>query len=140
MCEISDGIVLAFLIIASLFDWRTKMLPNYLLVCMSVLVVFLRVVAVSDGWLLTLGGVGIGLIFWFISRGTKEAIGYGDSWMIVLLGVYLGGVRLSELLMVAFFTAGLFALGILIRRKCRKGVSIPLVPFLAIGFVGVMLS
>lgn len=140
MCEISDGIVLAFLIIASLFDWRTKMLPNYLLVCMSVLVVFLRVVAVSDGWLLTLGGVGIGLIFWFISRGTKEAIGYGDSWMIVLLGVYLGGVRLSELLMVAFFTAGLFTLGILIRRKCREGVSIPLVPFLAIGFVGVMLS
>lgn len=140
MCEISDGVVLAFLIIASLFDWRTKMLPNYLLVCMSVLVVFLRVVAVSDGWLLMLGGVGIGLIFWFISRATKEAIGYGDSWLILLLGVYLGGVRLSELLMVAFFVAGLFALGILSRRKCRKGVSIPLVPFLTIGFAGVMLS
>lgn len=139
MCEVSDGFILVFLVIASLFDCKTRMLPNYFLVCMSALVVFLRIVVIRQSWGITLAGIGIGLLFWLISRCTKEAIGYGDSWMILLLGAYLGGVRLSELLMFTFLGAGLVALGILIWKKCRHGVSIPLVPFLTIGFIGVML-
>ena len=40
-------------------------------------------------WILG-GGIAVGLCFLGISRLTGEGIGYGDSIMILLLGIYLG--------------------------------------------------
>lgn len=88
--------------------------------------------------LLWIGGAGIGILFFFISKYTREAIGYGDSWIILLLGIYLGLWDLLWLLSIAFTVTGVLAVFLLAFRKCSRKITIPFVPFLTLAYVGVM--
>ena len=44
-----------------------------------------------------MGGVLIGIVFWLISKYSNETIGYGDSWIISLMGIYLGGICMLDI-------------------------------------------
>ena len=57
-----------------------------------------------------MGGVLIGIVFWLISKYSNETIGYGDSWIISLMGIYLGGICMLEIVVTAFFLQDLFLL------------------------------
>ena len=41
-------------------------------------------------------GIGVGVLFLLVSKVTEEAIGYGDSVAIMILGGYLGFWKLWE--------------------------------------------
>lgn len=78
-------------------------------------------------------GIALGLVFLVISKITKEQIGYGDSVVLILLGVSL---ELSEVIEVMTWAFSLcFLYGILYRVLLKKD-SIPFIPFLAIGYIG----
>lgn len=49
------------------------------------------------------GGALMGAIFWLISKYTNQAIGYGDSWLLGNMGIYLGGISMLEVATTAFF-------------------------------------
>lgn len=137
MCKIGDGIVLLFLLLCSLTDVRTKKISLRLLIGMSVAMICLRLLQQDFKIVSTAGGLFCGGIFCLISRFTGEAIGYGDSWIILLLGLYLGFEKQLTLLMIAFLCAGLFALIGLLRQKWSQTASIPFVPFLTAAYIGV---
>ena len=59
-----------------------------LLVIMSLFMVLLSLFFKRQG-VVRLGGVLIGIVFWLISKYSNETIGYGDSWIISLMGIYL---------------------------------------------------
>lgn len=82
-----------------------------------------------------IGGL-LGLGFLLVSKCTKEALGYGDSIMIALVSLRLGGYVAIYTLGGAFGMAALYG-GI---RKWRKGVGddIPFLPFLALACTGSM--
>lgn len=66
---------------------------------------------------------------------TRQALGYGDSFLIAVLGMSLGAQKTVTILSTAFFWAGAGAF--LVWRfghTDRKG-EIPFVPFLMTGFV-----
>lgn len=138
MWRISDVIIMIFLLTAAISDWKSKKLSGVLMVVMSVSVIVLTCLGESESAWSIVGGLLIGAVFFVISRCTKEAIGYGDSWVVTLLGIYLGGKRLLGLLMAAFFVSGIYALVCLARYHWKRGVTIPFVPFLAIAYVVVM--
>lgn len=106
---------------------------------MSVVIVILGLLPENKKILSALTGIVIGGIFLLCSRVTGEAIGYGDSWIILLLGVYLGGRQLLTVIMLAFFLAGIFSLVGLVRKKWSRTCSIPFIPFLTAAYVGVVL-
>lgn len=138
MCEIDDWVICTFLIICSVSDIRTRKISTVFLVGMSVVTVLFCLVSKDRSIVDMAGGIGIGAGFWLLSKYTKEAVGYGDSWIILLLGGYMGGRRTVELLMIAFFLAGISALvGIQFRKWNRKS-TIPFVPFLTAAYVGVI--
>lgn len=138
MCRISDVVVLIFLLLCSVSDIRTKRISTKVLIGMSLVLVVFRLLADYKTIVAAVYGMGIGVIFLLISRFTKEAIGYGDSWIILLLGGYLGGEKLLLLITIAFFFAGLVSLAGFVWKKWSRKYTIPFIPFLTLAYAGVI--
>ncbi len=139
MCEISKWILLGFLIVFSISDFKWRGVRTWMLVMMSVVVLLFGIFVTEEPIWSILGGVIVGVLFLGISYGTKESIGYADSWLILILGVYLGIRDTLLMLTVAFFFAGLVSLvGIAVKRWKRNG-TIAFIPFLTMAYIGVIL-
>lgn len=50
------------------------------------------------------------MVFLLISKCTRESIGYGDSWLILLLGIQLGYLKAISVLFAASLLAGVASL------------------------------
>lgn len=77
-------------------------------------------------------GIGVGLLFLAVSRITEEAIGYGDSIAITILGGYVGFWNIVGTLAVAFFISGVCSIVLAVRGRTK---IIPFFPFLTLGYV-----
>ena len=138
MCEIADGIVFFMLVIAGLMDWKKKELPLWLLIGMSAGILVFALCCKDTSLWYRVAGAALGVLFFLISKVTKEAVGYGDSWLILLLGVHLGISDALQVLFAASLLAALFALLYLWIRRWKRNATLPFVPFLAIAYLGVM--
>lgn len=136
MCGIANGVVTGILVLIAYQDWRTKKISIALLSMLTILVCLLQVLVIREGIWSVLGGLLVGGIFLFISASTKEAIGYGDSWLITALGVYLGSTKILEVMLAACVGASLFSLWKLFQKGWNKKISIPFAPFLMAAYVG----
>lgn len=74
---------------------------------------------------------GIGCLL--VSKLTREAIGYGDSILICVLGLFYDGNHLLKIGMIAVCFASLLGMGLLLAGKKRQ-YEIPFVPFLFLGW------
>lgn len=138
MCEIMNWILFVLVTICGIRDIRKREIPIWWLIIISILV--LLFVLLFDRTRLTsrlVGGI-LGLLFFLISKCTKEAIGYGDSWLILILGVYLGSFEALQVLFWAALLAAVVALFLLCARKRKKSITIPFVPYMAVAFLGVV--
>ena len=138
MCEILDGIMMILLGIASWGDWKRRQISVNLLLILSVFSLAAVLITKRNSVLEILGGLGIGLFFLFVSYITEEKIGYGDSWLVIVLGIYLGGNKLIKLMLIASFTACLVSLIYGMLRKWNRNTSLPFIPFMMLAFVGVL--
>lgn len=138
MCKIIIGITFAVLILEAIWDWRKKEVPVLLLMAMSgIAVLSMLCHEVKFYW--RVGGAIIGLIFILVSWLSKEAIGYGDSWTILNLGIILGFYKIIEIVLWAAFLAGISSLFLLWKRKWKRKNSLPFIPFLVASCLGVLL-
>lgn len=140
MWKIGKAICMIFLAICSWNDIKTKEIPVYLLNIATFFVVLFRILNREQGWFLWIGGMISGFLFFMISRCTNEALGYGDSWIILLLGTFLGFWDLVYLLGAAFLFCALTGMICMIRYGWSEKIKIPFVPFLMIGYIGVLLK
>ena len=112
MCEIGK-IIVAFVLGAVAYrDWRAKQISCLALIGMTILVLLLRNAFVEDTVWSTLGGAANGAGFFLFSKCSRESIGYGDCFLILLLGIFLGGRTLMEVMLVAALLLGLFTIGL----------------------------
>ena len=138
MCEIIDIVMLILLGIASWGDWKRREISVNLLSVMSVWAILSAFFTKRNTLWEVLGGVGIGLFFVFVSYITEEKIGYGDSWLIAVLGVYLGGKDVLELMLIASLSASFISLAYGMLRGWNRNRSLPFIPFMLLAFVGVL--
>ena len=90
MWTVSRIVAMVILTGLSFMDYKIRKVPrDVLLLCMAGTVLYQAVTQNID-WMVSLGGGLIGMIFIGISKITREAIGYGDSLAILILGIYLG--------------------------------------------------
>lgn len=87
--------------------------------------------------LLATGGC-MGIVFLLISRGSGESFGYGDSILILIIGIFLGFWNLMYLLLGAFSMAAVFSAVMMIKHRFNRKSSFPFVPFLAAAYLGGM--
>ena len=123
---------LCFLAVCAYWDIRRRTLPVVLLGEGTFLSVLYVVCNDREYWYLHLAGAGVGLFFLLVSKITKEAIGYGDSVAIVILGGYLGVWKVVGVLAAAFFTSGVCSVILAFRRRVK---TMPFFPFLTLGYI-----
>lgn len=131
---------LCFLAVCTYWDIRRRTLPVVLLREGTLLSVLYVVCSGREYWYLHLAGAGVGLFFLLVSKITKEAIGYGDGWMICILGTFLGISDLLEVLAAAWLLLSMTAMICLVKKKWSRKTAFPLVPFLMTGYVFVVAS
>lgn len=134
MWQISRIIGFGFLAGLTAEDIRTRKVPEELLMMMGILAAGYQFWTKEVTWNLMIGGLLIGLIFLVISYVTRESLGYGDSILICILGLFVGATELIEILMIAWLGTAVVSMVLLTRKKFGKKLAVPFVPFLALGY------
>ena len=130
--KLSMIVCLCFLAVCTYWDIRRRTLPVVLLREGTLLSVLYVVCSGREYWYLHLAGAGVGLFFLLVSKITKEAIGYGDSVAIMILGGYLGFWKVVGVLAAAFFTSGVCSVILAFRGRVK---TMPFFPFLTLGYI-----
>lgn len=135
MWSVSQWMVAGILVSLSVVDIHYRRIPVDMLVLMNAAVVLYQILVRRESILLVAGGAGVGVLFFLISRVTREGIGYGDSWAILILGIYLGLWGILEILAVTFLLLTVAAVFCLARKRMSRKKTIPFYPFLAAGYL-----
>lgn len=96
---------------------------------------FLDKIAIFD----ILGGMAIGIILLLIGKLFHQCVGYGDGFIILVSGIYLGMNKNIELLFYSVILSGIFSLILLCIFRKKKDYEIPFIPFVFLGYIGVLL-
>lgn len=138
MCEVASWVMLMLLGIIAVLDWKTKGISLWLIIAMFIAVIFFSCFCEHINIKQRLWGLVFGVVVFVMGKITKEGIGYGDCCLITILGIYFGLVKVLQLLLVATVTASIFALFYLWKQKWNRKERLPFVPFLLLGYIGVM--
>ena len=130
---------LLFLAELSAEDVREKKVSVYKVLVFTVLALIYRAFTNQLFWMEMIINLVPGGIMILLAILTKEGIGYGDSWMILNLGLFLGIWRLLISLGIAFSAAAAAAGVGLALKKWNRKTRIPFYPFLVVGYVGALL-
>jgi prepilin signal peptidase PulO-like enzyme (type II secretory pathway) len=121
------------------FDFEHRLiLDRVIFPSMAVALVLSIVTHLPDQWWHGLAtGLAAGLVFVLLSLlgallFKAEALGFGDVKFAVFMGFLLGPLGTINALFLGVFTAGLFAIGLIVWRRSMKG-SLAYGPFLALG-------
>lgn len=128
-------VCMGYLMGLSIVDIRLRHIPELMLGMGSVLAAGYSILSREVPLALCAWGLLLGTAFVGVSRITKEAVGYGDSWIVCILGVYLGIWKLLLLLAAAFAALGAAAMAVLVLRKWSRKASLPAIPFITAGYI-----
>lgn len=110
-------------------DIRQHRINIYLLIAGSLLAVFTRVLADAP---LKEGIVGCipGILFIICGYMTRHAIGYGDGWMFMIIGMCLG-IRESVLVLsICLIFIAIYGLFMMVVRKKSRKTAVAVMPWL----------
>ena len=130
-------IVMLFLTIGSYCDIKTRKLPMGFLLLFAGVGIYLNLMWKYQNMETLVLGVSFGVMFFVIGKVTEEAIGYGDSWMILNLGLVFGLWKTLLLLEIAFCVCFVFSFVGLLTKRLKRKTRVAFFPFLMIGCMGV---
>ncbi len=134
--EIIKIIVLGvFLLIEGIRDLRKHRVSMITIVIAGVLGVILQFSIIRENGLEILGGILIGIMLLLLAKMTREKIGYGDGWIFVVAGIYLGFRGNIYLLLLSLFLASSASICLLVFKKVNRKTELPFVSFLLPGYL-----
>lgn len=74
-----------------------------------------------------------GVMFWMLSFITGEKVGYGDGWLLIMIGLFMGLWKCFLILMIGLISSSLIVLILLAARKVSRDFKLPFAPFLLLG-------
>lgn len=99
----------------------------------------LRFQGVIDGnWYVSVLSVIPGAMFWMLSFITREKVGYGDGWMLIMIGLFVGLWKCFLILLIGLISESVAVLILLAVQRVSGDRRIPFAPFLMLG-MGVVL-
>ncbi|MBR4027454.1 MAG: prepilin peptidase [Lachnospiraceae bacterium] len=123
-----------FLTIQAIFDIKIKKLPNIVTFVGSIFGIFLMFIKNQMTISIMIAFLPAVICFFF-AKISREAIGYGDVYLIGMLGFYCSITELIMICEISFMLAGIIALILLVVFRKNKQYEIPFVPFLLAGFL-----
>lgn len=139
MRMIGETFFLLMLGIGAFWDVRYRRIPAGYLALFTAAVVLYQIIWFRQVWILWVLGMSVGVCFLMLSRFSGEGIGYGDSWMILNLGILLGIWKVFVVLIGAFLISMVTAFIGVKKGKWGRKTRIPFFPFLLAGYVGALL-
>lgn len=137
---ILQGILILSLGYFSFLDIRKKQLPRGWLLLAWIGFLFINIICQKSTFLEIVGGLAIGGFLLFISRVTRESIGYGDGMLVLVIGAAVGGFRTLLVLFYGLVISCIFCSVLLCFHKIEKKDTIPFAPFLFIAYLGVLVG
>lgn len=135
MFEISHIACCVYLGMLSVIDIWMQKLPLWLLAAGGVGAGIIRTVQKEVPLIIVLSGAAVGIVFLVVSKITEEGFGYGDSLLILFLGIFLGFWSLLGVLMGAFLLSAIFAVIALVCKRLKRNTRYPFVPFLLAAYI-----
>lgn len=125
------------LLVSAIWDIKTKKIPSTwlygLLIWMGLFAVY-QLLTGKKNWVEMILSLLPGMVCYLCARFTK-AIGEGDAWLIIGMGLCFSIENVLAILMLSFFFVALAAVILIIVKRNMKNQKIPFVPFLLCGVV-----
>ena len=137
MYEVIPKVILLFgLFFIAWFDYQTELIDIRGLLVMAAVGALCLLL---QGEILLLGQALLGMLigggilcFAWLSR---ESVGFGDGWLFVVTGIFLGFLQNFILLFGSVLLAGMFAIACLVLKKKGRNDRIALAPFVLTAYV-----
>ncbi|BCJ92480.1 hypothetical protein acsn021_00490 [Anaerocolumna cellulosilytica] len=129
-----------WLLLCSLQDIKSKKIHLYLIglgFIASLVISFVYHDAAF--WERAVGAIP-GLFLLALNPITRGQIGLGDGLIVLILGVCLGFTLTASMLLLGLFASALYSAILLLFKKAGRKKTIPFVPFLFLGFLGVLIA
>lgn len=86
-----------------------------------------------------LAGLSLGIILLSLNPITKGQIGIGDGIIVCITGLCLGFAQNAVALAYGLFGSAMFSIVLIAISRVNRKKTIPFVPFLLIGYLGVLM-
>ena len=130
MLEIIKIVVLGvFLLIEGIRDLQKHKVSMITVMIAGILGVIFQFGIIQENGLKIIGGILIGIVLLLLAKMTREKIGYGDGWIFVVTGIYMGFRNNMYLLLLSLFLASLVSICLLVFKKVNKKTELPFVSF-----------
>lgn len=130
MCR--NGIAVAFLILCSWQDIKTKMLSGKMLLLFGAGGILLNI-ALQTAWQQCIKGIVPGLVLLLFGKVSDEQIGYGDGAALIVLGFFLQEYEIILVLLLGLFLCAISAIVMFFSGKWKHSTAVPFMPFLTAG-------
>ncbi len=130
-----EFVLFLFLAVCAVFDGLYKQIPLIVVWLGMLTAVCLQIYgAMGETGILTaafslIPGAGFLLLSFF----TREKVGYGDGWVLLMIGLFLGVYRCFLVLLAGLLAESAIAIVLLALRKIQRDREIPFSPFLLLG-------
>jgi leader peptidase (prepilin peptidase)/N-methyltransferase len=127
-----------WLCLCSLQDIKKKQI-NLLIITFGFICIFaLSILCIKISLINRLAGLFLGLLFLILNPITKGQIGIGDGLIICGMGLSFGFHQNSEILVLSLFGSALYSIILIIFKRVNRKKTIPFIPFLFLGYLGVI--
>ncbi|WP_280769781.1 prepilin peptidase [Salipaludibacillus daqingensis] len=129
-------VFLSLLVIITVSDLETMLIPDKILLFFLVLLVILRFIEPLTPWWDSLVGAGFGFIlFLALAIVSKGGMGGGDIKLMGVIGFVLGFQGTILTIFLSSFIGAVFGIAAVVMKKAKRKNPIPFGPFLAIGAI-----
>lgn len=130
---VSRLVLLFFLFVMAWKDYKTQLIEVWQLLLAGVVGIIL---CTNQGRVYqAIGGVFVGGIILFVAWCTKECVGFGDGYLFMVTGIFLGFTQNAALFFASLVLAGCYAIGCLVLKKKKGDDRMALGPFVLAAYV-----
>lgn len=128
-------LMFVFLGICAVYDGLEREIPLAVVWLGIIAAVVLRIQGLAgDGTFMAAVLSAIpGAMFWLLGFISGEKVGYGDGWLLVMIGLFMGLWKCFLILMIGLVSGSIVVLTLLVFKKVSKDYCLPFAPFLLFG-------
>lgn len=132
-------IIVILLGISSFMDMKYRKISTRLLIVFGILAILIWVGKIYMNGIVEISKILLdilpGLILLLLGKATRESIGYGDGYLFIIIGLYIGFIRTVGILITALFLIAIISIFLLIIRKINRGTELPFIPVVLISYL-----
>lgn len=128
-------VLFLFLAVCAVFDGLERKVPLVVVWLGMFLAVCLRIGGAmgETGMIAVALSLLPGVAFFLLGFLTGEKVGYGDGWVLLMIGLFLGVYQCFLILLVGLMAESAVAIVLLAVGKIKRDREIPFLPFLLLG-------